>query len=61
MEQPQRRRGWWVPGLLTGLVGVIFLVAGLRTGGPEAVDGIVFGGLFLVAAAVILWRRARPR
>jgi hypothetical protein len=45
-------------GVLVALVGTYFLVAGALTGGPDTVGGIVFGGLFLLAAAVILWRRA---
>jgi hypothetical protein len=51
---------WALPGLVVGAVGVFALVAGLATGGPDAVGGVVFGGVALAAAAVILWRRA-PR
>jgi hypothetical protein len=51
---------WWLPGVLLGSLGVFALAAGFATGGPDALDGVVFGGLALAAAAVILWRRA-PR
>ena len=49
---------WWLPGTLIGLVGVLAIVAGFATGGPDAVGGVVFGSVALAAAAVILWRRA---
>ena len=47
-----------MPGTLIGLVGVLAIVAGMVTGGPDAVGGVVFGSVALAAAAVILWRRA---
>lgn len=49
---------WWLPGALVGTAGVLAVVAGFATGGPDAVGGVVFGGVALAAAAVILWRRA---
>ena len=49
---------WWLPGILVALAGVFFVVAGISSGGPDAVGGIVFGGLFLLAAGAILRRRA---
>ena len=49
---------WWLPGILIGLVGVLAIVAGFATGGPDTVGGVVFGSVALAAAAVILWRRA---
>jgi hypothetical protein len=52
---------WWVPGALIGAVGLAALVVGFASGGTDAVDGVVFGGLALVAAAVILHRRAPGR
>jgi membrane protein implicated in regulation of membrane protease activity len=51
---------WRVPGAVLVAVGLLALVAGFATGGPDAVGGVVFGGLAPVAAAVILRRRA-PR
>lgn len=58
MEQRPKSSGWGLIGVLAALAGVYFFVAGLLSGGPDTVGGIVFGALFLVAAAVILWRRA---
>ena len=52
---------WWLPGVLVGLVGVLAFVGGFATGGPDAVGGVVFGSVALVAAAVILWRRSPTR
>jgi len=49
---------WWLPGAIVGIVGVLAVVAGFATGGPDAAGGVVFGGVALAAAAVILWRRA---
>jgi hypothetical protein len=49
---------WWLPGALVGSAGVLILVAGFATGGPDVVGGVVFGGAALAAAAVILWQRA---
>jgi hypothetical protein len=51
---------WWVPGFLVAALGVVAIVAGFASGGPDVVGGLVFGGVGLAAAAVILWRRA-PR
>jgi len=48
----------WLPGFLI-VVGVFFLTAGLLSGGPDLVGGIVFGVVSLAAAAAILHRRAR--
>ena len=56
----QKSSWWWLPGTLLGLVGVLAVIGGFATGGPDAFGGVVFGGLALAAAAVILWRRA-PR
>jgi hypothetical protein len=52
---------WCLPGLAVGAVGVLVVIAGFATGGPDAVDGVVFGGVALAAAAVMLWRRAPRR
>ncbi|WP_020470641.1 hypothetical protein [Zavarzinella formosa] len=49
---------WWMPGVLIGSVGVLAFVGGFATGGPDVVGGVVFGGVALAAAAVILWRRS---
>ncbi len=49
---------WWLPGALVGVVGVLALAVGFAAGGPDAVGGVVFGGVALAAAGVILWRRA---
>lgn len=55
---PQQKSGlWWLPGTLIGVVGVLAIIGGFVTGGPDAFDGLVFGGVAIVAAAVILWRR----
>ena len=51
---------WWLPGVLIGAVGVCAVAVGLATGGPDVVGGVVFGGVALAAAAVILRRRV-PR
>jgi len=51
-----RRR--WLPGVLVGLVGVFAFIAGIITGGPDFIGGVVFGGVALAAAFVILQRRA---
>ena len=51
---------WWLPGALLGCLGVLAVAAGVASGGPDAVGGLVFGGAALTAAAVILWRRV-PR
>jgi hypothetical protein len=51
---------WWLPGVLVGLVGVLALFGGFAAGGPDVAGGVVFGGVALAAAAVILRRRA-PR
>jgi hypothetical protein len=56
-----RDESWALPGLLVGTVGVFALVAGFATGGPDRLDGLVFGGVALAAAAVILWRRSPGR
>jgi hypothetical protein len=48
----------WLPAFLIA-AGLFFLIAGLLSGGPELVGGIVFGVVSLAAAAVILYRRAR--
>ena len=48
----------WLPGFLI-VAGVFFLTAGLLSGGPDLVGGIVFGVVSLAAAAAILYRRAR--
>jgi hypothetical protein len=47
-----------LPGLLV-VVGIFFLAAGLISGGPDVVGGIVFGVVSLAAAGAILHRRAR--
>jgi membrane protein implicated in regulation of membrane protease activity len=52
---------WWLPGVLVAFVGVFAFIAGFVTGGPDTVDGVVFGSVALAAAAVILWRRAPKR
>jgi len=53
---------WWLPGTLVGVAGVLAVIAGFATGGPDAVGGVVFGGVAMAAAAVILCRRAsQPR
>jgi hypothetical protein len=57
MESPPRKRGSFL-GMLVALVGVCCFVGGFLSGGPDVVDGIVFGGLFLLAAGVIEWRRS---
>jgi hypothetical protein len=48
----------WLPGFLI-VAGLFFLTAGLLSGGPDVVGGIVFGVVSLAAAAAILHRRAR--
>jgi hypothetical protein len=50
-------RLWWLPGTVVGLVGVFAIVAGIATGGADAVGGVIFGGVALIAAGVILRRR----
>ena len=47
----------WLPGILIA-AGLFFLAAGLLSGGPDVVGGIVFGVVSLAAAAAILHRRA---
>jgi uncharacterized membrane protein len=46
-------------GILVALGGVCLIVAGFATGGPDVVGGIVIGGVFILAGAVIFWRRTR--
>jgi len=46
-------------GVVALLLGAYLLVAGVFTGGPDVVGGIVFGSVFLLAGVVILWRRKR--
>jgi hypothetical protein len=48
----------WLPAVLIA-AGLFFLTAGLLSGGPDLVGGIVFGVVSLAAAAAILHRRAR--
>ncbi len=52
---------WWMPGVLIGAVGLLTIVGGFATGGPDAMGGMVIGIVALVAAAVILWRRSPTR
>lgn len=52
---------WALPGLLVGAVGVVALVTGVLSGGPDRVGGLVFGSVALAAAVVILWRRTPRR
>jgi hypothetical protein len=46
-------------GILVAFGGVCLMIAGLVMGGPDVVGGIVFGGVFVLAGAVICWRRNR--
>ena len=48
----------WLPGFLV-VAGLFFLIAGLFSGGPDLVGGVVFGVVSLAAAGAILHRRAR--
>jgi hypothetical protein len=48
----------WLPGFLVA-AGLFFLTAGLLSGGPDLVGGIVFGVVSLAAAAAIVHRHAR--
>ncbi|CAN5393422.1 hypothetical protein BH10PLA2_BH10PLA2_27960 [soil metagenome] len=48
----------WLPGLLL-VVGLFFLTAGVLSGGPDVIGGIVFGAVSLAASAVMLHRRRR--
>lgn len=50
-----------MPGVLIGAVGLLTIVGGFATGGPDAMGGMVIGIVALVAAAVILWRRSPTR
>lgn len=52
---------WWLPGFGVLVLGSLLLVGGLFSGGPDVVDGIVFGGGLLFAGSVILWRRGKQR
>jgi hypothetical protein len=56
MRMPSRSEGWFF-GVVVALVGIYFVIAGVLSGGPDLVGGIVFGVVFLLAAVVILWRR----
>jgi hypothetical protein len=56
-----RNETWALPGLLLGAVGVVAIVTGFMADGPDRVGGLVFGGVALLAAAVILWRRTPRR
>jgi MYXO-CTERM domain-containing protein len=56
LDKPEH--GSPLPGVLVAGLGGCLLVAGVSTGGPDAVGGIVFGGVFLLAGAVILRRRS---
>jgi hypothetical protein len=49
---------WWLPGALVASVGVLAIVAGLVTGGPDVVGGVVFGSVALAAGMLMLRRRA---
>jgi hypothetical protein len=53
----------WLPALLIA-AGLFFLTAGLLSGPPDLIGGMVFGVVSLAAAAAILYRRsadARPQ
>ena len=39
--------------------GLFFLIAGLMSGPPDVVGGIIFGAVFLAAAGAVAHRRAR--
>ena len=56
-EPPDHRRTSSLLGPLAALVGVFLLIAGLLSGPPDQVSGIVFGTVFLLAGVVIIWRR----
>lgn len=64
MDQPSGRPLGLLLGRLAVGGGMLFLGVGVAcflTGHPsEGVEGVVFGGLSLVAGAVILHRRRRP-
>ena len=47
----------WLPGTLIA-AGLLLPVAGVLSGGPDIVDGVVFGVVALAAAGAILYRRA---
>jgi hypothetical protein len=47
-------------GMLMLALGVLLIVAGFISGGPDVVGGLIFGIVLLLAGAVTLWR-ARPR
>ena len=48
----------WLPGGLIA-AGLFFLMAGVLSGGPDVVGGIVFGVVLLAVAVAILHRRAK--
>jgi hypothetical protein len=54
----ERKSSSLLPGGLIA-VGVFFLIAGLFSGGPDVVGGIIFGVVSFAAAGAILHRRAR--
>jgi len=53
-----RTRFWWLSGALVAAVGVAAIIVGNATGGPDALDGIIIGVVALLAAGVILFRKA---
>jgi hypothetical protein len=50
---------WWVPALLQAMAGLAFLTSGLLSSRP--IFGIVGGTLWLLVAALTVWRRAPRR
>lgn len=46
---------------LIAVISVLLIVFGFATGGPDAVGGVVMGGIALAAAAVMHQRRTRHR
>ena len=60
MSSPATHRSgfWWLPSAAVAAVGVLAVVIGIKTGGPEVVDGAVIGVLAFLVASVMLFRRA---
>jgi hypothetical protein len=63
MHEPSGSSLGGVLGPIAVVVGILYLVLGfgavLKGQSPDGVDGLLFGGLALVAGCVILYRRGR--
>jgi len=59
MREPSGRSLGTLLGWSAIVIGVLFLALGFAGNGTEAIDGILIGGLALLAGCVILNRRGR--